>query len=173
MKKHLSFPLPAVLLALSIVGCNPELILLKGSYVAAPTEINSSKPADSVWSNLKVLFDSHGLSIKKVDKETGLVKTRKGKFSSVYSFENDEGHLVEPQAWVVIHKTIVNKKLWYPHDIWSLWSIRVTEAGKGTTVTISPTVTCKYYPNPFTSMETQGQSTGTFEELFKKTLSGN
>jgi hypothetical protein len=160
-----------IIVLIIITGCNPAYILLKGKYEAGPSEMTSTKPVDSIWSNLIDLFSANGLVIKNIEKKKGLVVSAKTSFIPVYTFEDKDGQLQAPQAWVVLQKVIANKKEWNPKRIYGLWSIQITETGKGTTtIKIDPIVICTYFPNMFTSVETRGQSTGKLEELIKSSL---
>jgi hypothetical protein len=160
-----------VIIAMIMNGCNPELVPLKGKYENSPFEITSTKPGDSLWVNITQLFETKGLVLKHIDKKKGLLTTTKTSFIPVYTFEDPDGQLIKPEAWVVIKKTIVNKKEWNPKSIYSRWNIQITESGNGTTtIKVDPIVICTYYPNMFTSAEGQEQSTGKLEELIRSSI---
>ncbi|MDH7460587.1 hypothetical protein QEG73_04835 [Chitinophagaceae bacterium 26-R-25] len=161
-----------VIVSLVITGaCSSNIVLLKGVYSQTPAEIISTKHADSTWLTIAELFNQNGLSIKKLDKENGLIVSTKTSFIPAYTFEDENGKLIEPDALVVLRRVFVNNKEWKTHNIFCKWTIQVTENGKGlTTVRVDPVVICTYYPNMFTSNEEQGQSTGRLEELLKQSL---
>lgn len=155
-------------------GCNPSVIPLKGNYAESSVEIVSTRSVDSTWLTITQLFSEKGLSIKKIDKWKGLITSTKSSFIPVYTFEYKNGSLVQPEAWIVLKEIFVNKKKWNPKDIFCKWNIQITGTGKGiSTIKIDPIVICTYYPNRFTSMEEQGQSTGKLEELLRRALSVN
>lgn len=154
-----------------LTRCNPVTVPLKGNYNDKSSELTTTKPVDSVWSNLNHLFTSNGLPVKKIDKEKGLVQVEKSSMNSTYTFENNEGHLEQRDAWVVLKKDFFKEKQWNPKTIYAQWKIRVTETKKGeTTITIDPVVQCTYYPNSFTKVESLGQSTGKLEGLVEDYL---
>jgi hypothetical protein len=94
--------------------------------------------------------------------------------SSIYTFEDKDGQLEQPQAWVVMPKVFNKEKEWKPGDIIGQWSIQVVESGKGvTTIKIDPSVSCAYYPKSFVRSEVQGQSTGKLEALVGQSLKNN
>lgn len=147
-------------------GCNPIVVPLQGKYNHNPGEIVTTKSIDSVWSDLSDIFTRNGLPIKNIDKHKGLIRTRKTSPNSIYTFENKDGQLEQPQAWVVLMKDFIKEKQWNPKTIYSEWNVKVTETGKGiTTIKIDPVVICNYYPNSFTKVESRGQSTGKLEEM--------
>ncbi len=152
-------------------GCSGTIVPLKGSYSDNTVVLNSAKPVDSVWSILQKLFLENGLPIKKIDKKNGLLLTEKIPANATYSFEDTSGNLQQAKAWVVLRKSIVNKKEWQLKTIYGEWSIDVVEDGPGKTrVEINPIVLCTYFPNGVTSMESQGQSTGRMEALLEPLL---
>lgn len=153
-----------------MAACTPELIPIKGKYNDSASEITLIQQADSVWLNLTALLTRHGLLVKKIDKVKGLLTSKESAFIAVYTFEDDNGQLIQPQAWVVLNKAIVKGKQWYPKAINSQWNIQVNETKEGTLIKIDPVVMCTYYPNMFTRMEDRGKSTGKLEELIKSSF---
>ena len=162
----------AIIIALIIInGCNPDMIPLKGKYPTIPLEITSTKSIDSTWLELTDLFAKKGLLLKNIEKKKGLIVSKKTSFIPVYTFEDKDGDLKEPEAWVVLPITIVNEKQWNPKTIYGQWSVQITGAENGTTIIkVDPIVVCTYFPNMVTSVETRGQSTGKLEELIKSSL---
>lgn len=102
--------------------------------------------------------------------ETGVSEITSTKPIDLYNFENKEGQLQEPQAWVVLHRTVMNKKERNPKIIYGQWSIQISNVGKGTVIMMAPTVDCTFFPNMLTSIEVKGHSTGKLEELIKSSL---
>ena len=165
----------SVIIVIIINGCTPDSIPLKGKYVGDnPIEFTSTKTSDSLWLTIRQIFSEKGLVIKKIDTEKGLIVTKKTPFISVYTHEDKEGKLVEPQAWVVLQKDFTKRKVWKPKTIYGEWTIQINETESGVTkINIDPLVICTYYPNMFTKMETRGQSTGKLESLIDSTLLNN
>jgi hypothetical protein len=157
-----------------INACNPVIVPLKGQYATSTKETFSSLSNDSIWSNIEHLFITHGLPVTKVDKTNEIITTRKTAFIPIYTFENENGQLQEPDAWVVLPKTSVKEKQWKPKSIYSQWHIQLTDLGSGTTsIKVDPVIVCTYYPNSFGRVETSGQSTGKLEELLRSSLAAN
>jgi len=155
----------------AINGCNINSIPFKGKYADSPVEITSTKPIDSIWLNITQLFAGKGLSIKKLKKEKGLIVSTKSSNNPAYTFEDKDGQLIEPEAWIVLEEEWVNKKKWNPKKIFCQWNIQITETGKGLSmIKVDPIVWCTYYPNMFTNVEQRGQSTGKLEKLLERSL---
>ena len=151
--------------------CNPVIAPLKGKYSDSSFQITTSKSSDTIWVKLTDIFVTHGLRVERIDKEKGAIRTVKAPINSLFTFEDQSGHLEQPEAWVVLPKAFNKKKEWKPGDIFGVWTVHVVGSEKGiTTVKIDPTVICTYYPNAFTTMEHRGQSTGKLEELFVTSL---
>lgn len=162
-----------VILAIMIVtgACDPDLVPLKGNYRVSALEITSTESTDSIWSHLTHLFTTHGLPVKSIQKKNGVIVSAKTPFISIYSLEDKDGQLQQPQAWVVMPKVVNKQKEWKAKEIYGQWSIQVTETGKGaTTIKVDPIIICTYSPNLFTSVEVQGHSTGNLEELIRNSL---
>lgn len=149
-----------------INGCSSYIVPLKGKYADRTVEITTAASVDSTWLMINQLFTEKGLPVKKSVKEKGVIITAKSSFIPAYTFEDNDGKLVEPEAWIVLREVMVNKKKWVPKKIFCEWNIQITETEKGmTTIKIAPIVICTYYPNMFTSMEDKSQSTGKLEAL--------
>ena len=164
----------AVIIVTVVNGCTPDSIPLKGKYLDNPIEFTSTKSSDSLWLNIRQIFSEKGLVIKEIDTEKGLIVAKKTPFISVYTQEDKDGKLVEPDAWVVLEKEFTKRKVWNPKTIYGQWRIQINEPESGLTrIKIDPLVICTYYPNMFTSMEARGQSTGKLEHLIDSTLVNN
>lgn len=175
MKNYHGLGLSALLtVIISIYGCNPNMIPLKGKYVNSSFETTVNKPADSVWVKIADLFAVKGLPVKSIDKNKGLIITKKTAFNSAYSFEDKDGNLEEPQAWVVLYRIFLKEKQWLPKEIYSKWSIQVTEIAKGTTlIKVDPTIFCTYFQGMFVKVVVSGQTTGVLEELIKRSFAND
>ena len=161
----------AAIIVIIINGCTPESVPLKGKYIDNPLDFTSTKTSDSLWLNIRQIFSENGLVVKKVDTEKGLIVTKKTPFISVYTHEDKDGKLIEPQAWVVLQKDFTKKKVWKPKIFYGEWKIQINETQSGVTkIKIDPIVICTYFPNMFTKVETRGQSTGKLENLMDSTL---
>lgn len=161
----------AIIVSIIINGCNPKTIPLKGNYVTNPIEFTSAKSSDSLWLDVTHVFAEKGLDVKKIDKKKGLIVSQETSFISAYTFEDKDGKLKDPEAWVVLQKVFIKKKEWEPKTIYSEWSIQINQIENGVTlIKLSPFIVCIYHPNMFTSAETRGQSTGNLEKLINSTL---
>ena len=169
-----TFSLILICIVVIAISCNPSIVPLQGKYSDKPSEITTTRPIDSVWSNLNDIFTKNGLPVKKIDKDKGVIRTKKIPMNSIYTFEDNNGQLEQPQAWVVLMKDFNNEKQWTPKIIYGQWSIQITETEKGkTTIKIDPVIICTYYPNSFTKVEAPGQSTGKLERLLEGRLNGS
>jgi hypothetical protein len=155
-------------------GCSLVNVPLKGNYNSSAVEMTTTQPIDSVWSKLTDIFTKNGLPVKRIDKTKGSISTRNAPINAVYTFENTDGQLEQPGAWVVLYKVYNKNKEWKPEEIRGQWSIQVTEKEKGTTnIKIDPLVICTYFPKSFVKFQIPGQSTGKLEELLQQSLKNN
>ena len=89
-----------------LTSCASKVIPLKGSYPTTPIEITSTKSFDDVWDNLVDMFAQKGLSIKIIDRSSGLIVSDRSKLST--TIENKKGGLQDPTAFIVVPKTMNN-----------------------------------------------------------------
>ena len=164
----------AVIVVFSISSCVPDSMPLKGTYDTLTLEITTTKSVDQTWSTITDLFTTQGLGIEAIDKEKGLITSKKTPFIATYTFENQNGQLQVPEALVVLRRAARNEEQkWIPKSIYSKWSVQITAGAKGTVIKIDPVVMCTYYPNTFTSVETHEQSTGKLEAKIRTALLAN
>lgn len=147
---------------------------LKGEYLEKPYEVISDKKFEQVWTNIIDLFATKGLSIKLIDKSSGLIISEKTSFLNDYSFEDKSGKLENPNASVVIEKITYEgfNQSAKPEKITGEWNIRIKDNGNGKTIVnvnltnIDATsfISGTQY-SPARNLTFNGKSTGKFEEL--------
>ena len=98
----------------------------------------SDKSFDEVWSNVIDFISLKGVSIKNIDKESGLIVTDEYSLTGSYTYEDKNGSLKNPNAYVVLQKrkggfgnTIK------PDFIHGNYNIRVKPEKNGTSITIN------------------------------------
>lgn len=172
MTPKVFLPIVALIATTLFIGCTPLIVPLTGSYMDKPYEITSDKSFDSVWSNVIDLFATKGLSIKLIDKSSGLIVSEKSSLAYNYTFEDDNGKLRDANAWVVLSKVSYYGTEMYPDKITGEWNVRIKSAENGkTTINVNLTniEATKYIPpSQYSAMQNltfQGKSTGKFEEM--------
>ena len=86
-----------------------KVIPLKGTYSDGNFEGYSDKRKDIVWDNIINFFAKSGISIRIIDRSSGLITSEES--SIEFTRENTKGELLKKDAWVVIYKLIdPNKK---------------------------------------------------------------
>lgn len=160
MKKYL-------VIILLLTSCGYTKIPLKGSYQTEPYYQTSSNSVNVVWDKLVDLFAKNGLSIKVIDRTSGLIVSDKYKLT--WTKEDKSGKLVNDKAFVVIPK-LFNKgsNMYYePYEVTGEWNVRIKDDGKGGT-TINVNLVNIKDVNPslrggFTETVSGAISTGVFE----------
>lgn len=148
-------------------------IPLKGNYLDKPYQTVSNKSFEQVWTNIIDLFATKGLSIKLIDKSSGLIISEKTSFLNDYTFEDKTGNLENKEASVVLNKIgYSGNKSFKPEKITGEWNIRIKDNGNNETLVnvnltnIDATLFIagsKY--SPASTLTFNGKSTGKFEEL--------
>lgn len=162
-----------ICLSISLVSCGALVNTpLKGSYVEKPIEITSKQPYEKVWSNIIDLFATKGLSVKLIDKSSGLIISEKTSLLDSYSFEDDKGNLVNPSAFVALDRNEVQgyTKI-KPDNITAEWNIRIKSMENNLTlINVNLTninATYSVPPSQYVAARTinfVGKSTGNFEK---------
>lgn len=148
--KRLLLLIPVVLL----FSCSQKIMPLKGSYPKTPIEITSTKGFDEVWDKLVDLFAQNGLSIKIIDRSSGLIIS--GSASLPATVENKDLSLQDPSAYIVVPKIYsqssqryipITKMIAGPYvsksyidkvdPVSGEWNVRIKKAGSGTIVNVN------------------------------------
>ena len=168
MKKTI-LPLMFLLFACYTVKTIP----LKGKYPDTPIVYTSEKSFNEVWDNIIDLFAQRGLSIKIIDRTSGLIISDKSKLS--YSFENKKGFIAHPDAYVVLQMIMDNysDKPFRPEIVTGEWNIRIKAVDGKTSININlnniyATYGAAYYSTYSHSVvqpvDVRGVTTGVFEK---------
>lgn len=156
-------------LLLIIVSCSLKTIPLKGKYQVEPFTQNTTTPVDKVWDKLVDLFATKGLSIKIIDRSSGLIVS--DRYRLTVTQEDKNGKLENANAYVVTPKVYSPGSNSYiiPSDIVGEWNVRIKDNGSGGTLINVNLVNIK---DVFTDLKgfsneklSVGKSTGVFEKI--------
>jgi hypothetical protein len=147
------------------------MIPLKGTYPETPYQIKSSKSFQAVWDNLIDLFAQKGLSIKIIDKSSGLITSERSILTT--TIEKIDGSLENPKAFIVVPQIYQPGPMRYvpiinDSKVTGEWNVRIKEL-EGLTIINVNFVNLQYSINDiFTSTSKQEiltnyKSTGVFE----------
>src|SRR3954471_10243109 len=87
-----------------IVSCDNKVVPLQNTYQDKPYEFATSSNKEQAWNTLIDLLTAKGLAIKTIDKNDGLITTDNTSFLNSYAWENKDGSLTNPKAFVVCSK---------------------------------------------------------------------
>jgi len=152
-------------------ACSPQMTPLRGSYEVSPFQVISEKQIDTIWSNIIDLFATKGLSIKVIDKNSGLIVSEKTSLISNYTFEDDRGKLLNTNAWVVINRIQWMGSNVTPERLTGEWNVRIKPYAGGKTainVNLTNIEGTRHYAkadySPEQNFVFEGHSTGKFEQ---------
>jgi hypothetical protein len=94
--------LPLAILVILLIQCSPKIVPIKITYQIKPFEAISDNNKDVVWDKIVDFFAKNGLSIKLIDRSSGLIVSDATKLT--YTHENAKGDVLNPLAWVVLNK---------------------------------------------------------------------
>lgn len=171
MKKITTHLLPIIAITI-FYSCTAKIYTLKGNYEDKPFEIISEKKVDVVWSNIIDLFATKGLSIKVIDKNSGLIVSEKTSLIQNYTFEDGNGRPKDKTAFVVLGAISYGGSNINPDKITGEWNVRIKEIPDSKTsinVNLTNIDATRYIPasqyNPMQNLTFQAKSTGKFEEI--------
>ena len=154
-----------------------EATQIQGNYGGNNT-FTSDKKVDEVWGLIIDLFSSKGISIKVIDKQSGLIISERASFIRKrfdipnYTFESKDGKLENPDAWIVLERRGDGfGRLIQPAKLTGDWNIRVKEFNGKTLVTVNlVNIDASFYSPPTTyssggDIPLNAKSTGVFEKL--------
>lgn len=176
MQKIITY-LCSIIIITIFYSCTAKVYTLKGNYEDKPFEIVSEKKVDVVWSNIIDLFATKGLSIKVIDKNSGLIVSEKTSLIYNYTFEDGNGKPKDKTAFVVLGKINYLGSNINPDKITGEWNIRIKEMPNGKTsinVNLTNIDATTYIPasqyNPMQNLTFHAKSTGKFEEIISNAV---
>jgi len=150
---------------LIISGCGPKFYPITGNYYGGnnPYQIETKKSKEDVWNKIIELFATRGLSIKLLDKSSGLIISEKLPFSgNDCTVENENGALVNPNAFIVCDKVVWQTIDYEPQEAVGEWNIRVVGREGKTLINVNLINIDVTYKG---KLHGAGRSTGKFEGL--------
>lgn len=154
----------------TLCQCTPKIVPLKNSYQDKPFTGLSDNNKDAVWDKIVDFFAQNGLSIRIIDRSSGLI------ISNPTTHESTKGGLINPDAFVVLNKVYYPGATRYmqPINVTGEWNIRIKSAPDNKTNINVNLVNISYntYPESQTVIVKdkkyvqmfQTKSTGKFEE---------
>jgi hypothetical protein len=131
-------------------GCSIKTLSLKGRYPETPIVYKTDNSFDKVWDRLVDLFAQQGLTIKIIDKSSGLMISSNSVMPA--TVENKNGEMLDPTAYIVIPRIKngnlvypvsgwknINKRNLGPHDVYGEWNVRIKPDGAGATINVNIT----------------------------------
>jgi hypothetical protein len=134
-----------------MTSCSQKIIPIAGTYPTTPIIINSENSFDKSWDKLIDIFAQKGLSIKVIDRTSGLIVSSKAALSA--TMENKNGLPVNPEAFIVVPSIMrngrkepitgtnagpyaVEKKI-KANDVFGEWNVRIKPNGTGSTINVN------------------------------------
>lgn len=171
-----------LLLALIVFqSCLSKIIPIKGNYPQTPMIFNSDKSFDEVWDKLIDVFAQKGLSIRIIDRSSGLIVSNNSELS--VTVEDKKGVAINQKAFIVVPLvknsatttldpingySFDKKGFKVPNSVYGDWNVRVKKSGTGSTINVN--INNVYYESTINKMNmktnlTSYQSTGVFEKI--------
>ncbi len=126
-----------LLTCVTLISCTVTKSTLKGKHQDTPYQIETTKSFEETWSKLIDLFAQKGLSIKIIDKSSGLITSEKTSFQSSYTYEDALGKPVNPNAFIVVAKTSYMGTVYPPSSLTGEWNVRIKQGEGKTTINVN------------------------------------
>lgn len=159
----------ALTLAIIFQSCMEGRIPLKGNY-QNPNTFYFDQKENEVWNGLMAVLCDRGLSVKSMDKSSGVIFGDKYDFTSVSSAENSKGQLVTKDALIVTQYVVFTGRTYVlPNQITADWNIRVYPFEGKTALKINlKNIVSKYQLSQ--AIFYQAESTGNFEKFIADSI---
>ncbi|HTI12517.1 MAG TPA: hypothetical protein VL832_28285 [Puia sp.] len=128
---------PFLFASLFMLSCSVQFVAPKGNYPKPPIAYHSNKPVDKVWDNLIDVFAQNGLSIKIIDKSSGLIVSERKSLS--FTVEDKKGKIKNPSAFVIMPRITYEgfDDAILPYHVYGEWNVRIKAEGQGTLININ------------------------------------
>ncbi len=169
MKKYIFISALCMLSACFYVKITP----IQGKYAQTPVTFTSESDFETVWDKLIDLFMQKGISIKLIDRSSGIIVSDRAYFPATYELKN--GGLKDPDAFLVLPKyyysttkktvTVANNE-----KVSGEWNVRIKEKNGVTSINVN-IVNVRYYTynsdykSYYEQLTEEFQSTGNFEKI--------
>jgi hypothetical protein len=143
-------------------SCTTSVIPLRGKYQEGSVKSKIERPFESVWESVIDLIAETGISIKMIDKASGLIIADIASFYGLLSFEEPRGGLANPEAHIVIERLnsdFPNSASKY--DATGIWNMRVKSLTDNLTIV---SVNLHSIRVDKALLPLKGKSTGNFEK---------
>ena len=155
-------------------SCSLKFYPLKSQYPPTPIVGYSDKSFDKVWDNIIDLFSQKGLSIKIIDRSSGLIIGSQSLLPA--SYENKNGELYFKEAYLVVQKNNMeseNGRKKPRFDISGEWNIRIKNDNGKTSININIVnivALVPRYGGGTDPIDPHARTTGIFEKLIFDTI---
>jgi hypothetical protein len=167
MKRFITFIMIALLLQSCAGGSE---IGLKGNY-QNPNTFYFDRTESEVWSGLMAVLCDKGLSVKSMDKSSGVIFGDKYDFTNQSSAENAKGQLVSKDAFIVSQYVVFTGTNYIlPNQISADWNIRIFQHEGKTAMNVNVKNIVSKYSSSVTIVY-EAKSTGNFEKLIADSIS--
>jgi hypothetical protein len=127
--------------ALFLISCSAKVVPLRNQYPVPPMTFKTENKIDQVWSNLIDFIATTGMSIKIIDRGSGLLITEDYSFVKKMTHENQKTKKVNnPDAYLVSNWYKISGGYLAPTEVMANWNIRLKEIeGGGTNIAVNIT----------------------------------
>ncbi|KQS33195.1 hypothetical protein ASG33_03670 [Dyadobacter sp. Leaf189] len=136
---------------------------MRGKYQQGSIKSKIEKPFEQVWESVIDLIAETGVSVKMIDRSSGLIIADVASFAGLLSYEDTKGNLTNPAAYIAVERISSE----FPSSVAryqasAIWNMRVKAIGDNTTIL---SVNLHSIRIEKAVLPLNGQSTGNFEKM--------
>jgi len=155
-------PLLFILVAFFFQNCTYNAVPLKGSYQKGPVKTKVDLSFEKAWEKSIDMIAATGMSVKLIDKASGLIIGESSSFWGLVTIEDKKGKILNPDYYIVRERTPPERTP-FPYNAIATWNLRVKSIQEQSTV-ISVNLHSIKIEKPLNAITFRGVSTGNFEK---------
>ena len=151
-----------LLITLILQSCAYKAVPLKGTYQNGVVKSKVDLSFERTWEKVIDMIASTGVSVKMIDKSSGLIIGESGSFWQLVTIEDKRGKIMNPEFFIVRERMPTESKP-LPFNAIATWNLRVKSLDNASSV-ISVKLHTIRIERPASALQFKGLSTGNFEK---------
>ena len=151
-----------ILICFLLQSCAYKPVPLKGTYQDGAVKSKIDLPFEKTWEKVIDMIASTGVSVKMIDKSSGLIIGESGSFWQLVTIEDKKGKIVDPELFIVRERMPTELRP-LPVNATATWNLRVKPLDNASSVISVKLHTIKIEKST-SALQFKGLSTGNFEK---------
>lgn len=153
---------PLFIIIFILQSCAYRPVPLKGVYQNGAVKSKVDLSFDKTWEKVIDMIASTGVSVKLIDKASGLIIGESSSFWQLVTIEDKKGKIIDPEFFIV-RERMPTESSPLPANATATWNLRVKSLATESSV-ISVKLHTIRIERPTSALQLKGLSTGNFEK---------